>query len=110
MKALYFDNSLPRIVMVQAASLLYRQAALMSFSPTHYAKVPEPEIPNPGGSRCGTWHAESVVPNSPVSDGPLARCGEDFSFQGQRGGHQDRPRTSPSLTLSIRPAPFTDLK
>jgi hypothetical protein len=47
MKALYFDNSLPRIVMVQAASLLYRQAALMSFSPTHYAKVPEPEIPNP---------------------------------------------------------------
>jgi hypothetical protein len=47
MKALYFDNSLPRIVMVQAASLLYRQAALMSFSPTHYTKVPEPEIPNP---------------------------------------------------------------
>jgi threonine dehydrogenase-like Zn-dependent dehydrogenase len=47
MKALYFDNSLPRIVMVQAASLLYRQAALMSFSPTHYTDVPEPEIPNP---------------------------------------------------------------
>jgi threonine dehydrogenase-like Zn-dependent dehydrogenase len=47
MKALYFDNSLPRIVMVQAASLLYRQAALMSFSPTHYTEVPEPEIPNP---------------------------------------------------------------
>lgn len=47
MKALYFDNSLPRIVMVQAASLLYRQAALLPFSPTHYAEVPEPEIPNP---------------------------------------------------------------
>ncbi|MFA5756502.1 MAG: alcohol dehydrogenase catalytic domain-containing protein, partial [Smithellaceae bacterium] len=47
MKALYFDNNLPRIVMVQAASLVYRNAALLPFSPTHYAEVPEPEIPNP---------------------------------------------------------------
>lgn len=49
MKALYFDNRLPWIVMVRAASLLYRQAALLPFSPTHYAEVPEPEIPT---SRC----------------------------------------------------------
>ncbi len=47
MKALYFDKSLSRIMMVQAASLFYRYAALKSFSPTRYAEVPEPEIPNP---------------------------------------------------------------
>ena len=47
MKALYFDNSLARIVAVQAASMIYRYAALLPFSPTHYAEVPEPQIPNP---------------------------------------------------------------
>ncbi|HDP26326.1 MAG TPA: hypothetical protein ENN34_12920 [Deltaproteobacteria bacterium] len=46
MKALYFDNSLVKIVMLQTASLLYRKAALTPISPTRYAEVPEPEIPN----------------------------------------------------------------
>ena len=47
MKALYLDNNLVKIVMTQAASLLYRNAALTAISPTRYTEVPEPEIPNP---------------------------------------------------------------
>lgn len=47
MKALYFDNSLPRIVMMQIASKVYRDAAFTAISPTRYGEVPEPEIPNP---------------------------------------------------------------
>ena len=47
MKALYFDNSLMKIAMMQAASVFYRNAALTSISPTRYAEVPEPQIPNP---------------------------------------------------------------
>jgi threonine dehydrogenase-like Zn-dependent dehydrogenase len=47
MKALYFDNSLVKIVMMQAASVFYHDAALTAISPTRYAEVPEPQIPNP---------------------------------------------------------------
>lgn len=47
MKALYFDNSLFKIALMQAASLVYRNAALTAVSPTRYAEVPEPQIPNP---------------------------------------------------------------
>lgn len=46
MKALYFDNSLLKIVMMQAASIFYHDAALTAISPTRYAEVPEPQIPN----------------------------------------------------------------
>lgn len=46
MKALYFDNSLARILMLQVASKFYRNAAMTSISPTRYTDVPEPELPN----------------------------------------------------------------
>lgn len=46
MRALYFDNNLVKMVMMQAASVFYRNAALSAISPTRYAEVPEPRIPN----------------------------------------------------------------
>jgi threonine dehydrogenase-like Zn-dependent dehydrogenase len=46
MKALYFDNSLVKIVMMQIASKFYHDAALTAISPTRYADVPEPQIPD----------------------------------------------------------------
>jgi 2-desacetyl-2-hydroxyethyl bacteriochlorophyllide A dehydrogenase len=46
MKALYLDNNLVKIIMVQVASKVYRNAALSPISPTSYGDVPEPEIPN----------------------------------------------------------------
>lgn len=47
MKALYFDNSLPKIVALKAASIIDKYAALGPISPLRYAEIPEPELPNP---------------------------------------------------------------
>ncbi|MDP8223156.1 MAG: alcohol dehydrogenase catalytic domain-containing protein [Candidatus Lernaella stagnicola] len=46
MKALYFDNSLPKIAVLKALSLVDKFAALGRFSPVQYAEVPEPSLPN----------------------------------------------------------------
>ncbi len=47
MKAIYFDNNILKIAMLNLTSKFNRYAALGSFSPTRYTDVPEPEIPNP---------------------------------------------------------------
>jgi len=46
MKALFFDNSLPRLAALKIASLVDKNAALGRFSPAQYADVPEPQLPN----------------------------------------------------------------
>lgn len=48
MKALYFDNNLLKILALSVASKFYKNAALSLISPTRYAEVPEPVIPNEG--------------------------------------------------------------
>jgi len=83
MKALYFDNSLPRIVMVQTASLLYRHAALMSFSPTRYTEVPEPEIPNP------RWLK--------VRNKACGICGSDIHFMFMEMDPKSFPAATPGI-------------
>lgn len=46
MKALYFDNSLPKIAALKLASLVDKYAALGPLSPVRFAQVPEPALPN----------------------------------------------------------------
>lgn len=46
MKALFFDNDLPRILAVKAASKFDKLAPLSRISPVRYAEVPEPRLPN----------------------------------------------------------------
>jgi threonine dehydrogenase-like Zn-dependent dehydrogenase len=47
MKALYFDNNLPKILALKALSVVDKYAAFGRFSPVRYADVPEPKLPNP---------------------------------------------------------------
>jgi threonine dehydrogenase-like Zn-dependent dehydrogenase len=47
MKSLYFQNSLPRVLALKAASVFNRYAALGPLSTLRYQEVPEPEIPGP---------------------------------------------------------------
>jgi len=46
MKALYFDNSLTKAVALKALSVFDKYAALGKLSPSQYAEVPEPTLPN----------------------------------------------------------------
>jgi threonine dehydrogenase-like Zn-dependent dehydrogenase len=46
MKALYFDNNMIKIVLLQIASKFTKKSAFTAISPLRYADVPEPEIPN----------------------------------------------------------------
>jgi Zn-dependent alcohol dehydrogenase len=62
LKALYFDNSLPKVLAMRAASLIDKYAALGPISPVRYAEVPEPRLPgdrwvkvkNIASGLCGT--------------------------------------------------------
>jgi len=47
MKALYFDNNLPKILALKARSAVDKFAALGRWSPVQYADVAEPALPNP---------------------------------------------------------------
>jgi threonine dehydrogenase-like Zn-dependent dehydrogenase len=47
MKAIYFDNHLPKILALQIALKVSREAVWAPFSPVRYGEVPEPEIPGP---------------------------------------------------------------
>ncbi|MFP4501409.1 MAG: zinc-dependent alcohol dehydrogenase [Candidatus Hydrogenedentota bacterium] len=47
MKALYWENKLGRVILLKAASLVHKHAALGPFSTLRYAEVREPELPNP---------------------------------------------------------------
>lgn len=47
MKALFFENKLPKVLALKAASKFNKLAALGRLSPTRYAEVPEPKLPNP---------------------------------------------------------------
>lgn len=47
MKALYFENRLPKILMLKVAQTFSRYAALGPFSPLRYDDVPEPRLPGP---------------------------------------------------------------
>jgi len=46
MKALYFDNNMIKIALMQIASKFNKKAAFTAISPLRYADIPEPEIPN----------------------------------------------------------------
>ncbi len=46
MKTLYFDNSLPRIALQKATSLVSRWASLNPISALQYGEVPVPRLPN----------------------------------------------------------------
>ncbi len=66
MKALYFDNNLPKILALNVVSKFYKNAALSFISPTRYAEVPEPVIPN------GRWLK--------VKNRACGLCGSDIHF------------------------------
>jgi len=46
MKALFFENKLAKVLALKAAATFNSRAALGRFSPTRYAEVPEPTLPN----------------------------------------------------------------
>jgi len=46
MKALYFENKIIKIAMLNVTSKFNKYAALGRFSPTRYSDVPKPQIPN----------------------------------------------------------------
>lgn len=47
MKAIYFDNYIPKIVALNVLSRFTEEAAYWRFSPVRYTEVQEPQIPNP---------------------------------------------------------------
>ncbi len=47
MKALYFDNSLPKVALLNVLSVFDKEAAFGRLSPFQYREIPEPDIPNP---------------------------------------------------------------
>ncbi|MHB8780234.1 MAG: zinc-dependent alcohol dehydrogenase [Candidatus Geothermincolia bacterium] len=46
MRALYFENSMARVGLLQARSLIDKNAAFGKLSPLRYGEIPEPQLPN----------------------------------------------------------------
>ncbi|MCD6570886.1 MAG: zinc-binding dehydrogenase [Deltaproteobacteria bacterium] len=46
MKALYFENKIIKVAVLNVTSKFNKYAALGRFSPTRYSEIPEPQIPN----------------------------------------------------------------